>query len=194
MSGKETNEKETVTMGTITNTPIQLPMVCIDEVTQLGYVVHNIEQAKEIWWKILGIGPWRTTIYTLRKEKDAPFRGELHGQPTDYSMKLAFAQVDKVQIELIQPLEGPSIYKEHLANKGTGFHHFACYSAAAVNNLPQTMRTFKTMGIDVLMSGVRDESAYYYMNTEPLLGFIYECGGKINRQIRLQLDHILEAD
>jgi len=192
--GKEKKEKEDVIMSKISKNQINIPMVKINEVTQLGYVVKNIEKAKDIWWKTLGVGPWRTTVFKLSKRKDAPFRGELHGKSADYSMKLAFANVGKVQIELIQPLEGPSIYKEHLTKKGEGFHHFACYSLDAVKNLPNTMRTFKEMGIDVLMSGVRNESAYYYMNTEPILGFIYECGGKINRDMRLKLDQILGTD
>ena len=40
-----------------------------------------------------------------------------------YSMKLALAWTQDFMWEVVQPLEGPSIYKEFLAKRGEGMHH-----------------------------------------------------------------------
>jgi len=72
---------------------------------------------------------------------------------------------------LIEPLEGPSVYKEFLAKKGEGLHHLGFL----VDDVSGALAAFKKMGIDVLMSGKwRDVSEFYYMDTEAVLGIIYE--------------------
>lgn len=46
-----------------------------------------------------------------------------YGQPVERSWRLATAMVGRVQWELIQPLDGESIYAQFLAEKGKGVHH-----------------------------------------------------------------------
>ena len=94
----------------------------------------------------------------------------IRGKPVYYSMRLALTQIGYVQLELIEPLEGPSIYKEHLAEKGEGLHHIQ----SRPENVDDALAAFKEMGIDILMSGKFGKGAFYYMDTEPILGLIYE--------------------
>jgi 4-hydroxyphenylpyruvate dioxygenase-like putative hemolysin len=85
-------------------------------------------------------------------------------------MRLAIAQVGSLQLELIEPLEGPSVYKEFLAEKGEGLHHIQ----SRIENVDETLAAFKEMGINILMSGKFGEGEFYYMDTEPVLGTVYE--------------------
>jgi 4-hydroxyphenylpyruvate dioxygenase-like putative hemolysin len=138
----------------------------VGEVSQVAVVVKNLQKAMEKYWRILGIGPWY--IYTFAPP--ALREPMIRGKPINYSMKLAIALIGSMQLELIEPLEGPSIYKEFLAEKGEGLHHIQ----SQTENMNDVLKTFKEIGITVLMSGKIGTAEFYYMDTEPMLGIIYE--------------------
>jgi 4-hydroxyphenylpyruvate dioxygenase-like putative hemolysin len=141
----------------------------VGEITQVAVVVKDLKKAMENYWKTLGMGPWQ--IYTFAPP--ALRETTVRGKQVHYTMKLAITWIGSVMFELIEPLEGPSIYKEFLKKKGEGLHHIACYK---VDDVKKTLDTFRQMGIEVLQSGKFDEVEYYYMDTEPILGIIYETG------------------
>ena len=93
------------------------------EISQVAVVVRDMKNTIENYWKMLGLGPW--SIYTFAPP--ALTEMTVHGKPTNYSMRLAETTVGGVIIEVLEPLEGPSIYKEFLEQKGGGPHHVACY-------------------------------------------------------------------
>jgi len=137
------------------------------EISQVAVVVKDLQRAMENYWKTLGIGPW--SVYTFAPP--ALREPEVRRKSVHYSMRLALTKVGLVELELIEPLEGPSIYKEFLAKKGEGLHHLGF----VVDDLDGALAAFSNMGIDILMSGKwGDVSEYYYMDTEPVLGIIYE--------------------
>lgn len=148
----------------------------VEEITQIGIVVKNLQKAMENYWKTLGIGPWR--IFTFQPPAfEEPM---IRGKPMNYSMKIALAQIGSLQIELIEPLEGSSIYKEFLRQRGEGLHHMQ----SRPKDLNETLESFKKSGVNVLMSGKFGEGAFYYMDSEPVLGIIFEVvkrgGSKIS--------------
>jgi 4-hydroxyphenylpyruvate dioxygenase-like putative hemolysin len=98
----------------------------------------------------------------------------MRGKPVEASMVAAIAQSGNIQLELIQPLEGPSIWKEFLEQRGEGIHHVQ----SLVQDPGAALVAFREMGVDVLMSGRIGDNIFYYMDTEPLLGVIYEFVGK----------------
>lgn len=88
-------------------------------VYQLGYVVSDIERAREYYESIFGTGPFSQVI-------DVDMDGAiLRGKPVDTKIKVAFVQSGDVQIELIQPVEGKNLYTEFLEKRGEGIHHLA---------------------------------------------------------------------
>ncbi|RPI04000.1 MAG: VOC family protein, partial [Zetaproteobacteria bacterium] len=139
----------------------------LGEVLQVGLVVRDLGKAMERYWTLLGIGPWKIYTYAPPALRDATVRGVR----TDYSMRIACAQAGPTQLELIQPLEGPSIYMEHLAAKGEGLHHIQSRVEADIQDV---LAAFAAHGIGVLMGGKFGEGEFYYLDTEPTLGVIYE--------------------
>jgi methylmalonyl-CoA/ethylmalonyl-CoA epimerase len=99
----------------------------------------------------------------------------VRGKPVVVSGRVAYAQSGPVQLELIEPPEGPSIWKEFLEEKGEGLHHVQ----SRVDDPDAVLSAFKEMGIGVLMSVKVGENVFYYMDTEPLLGIIYEFGKQV---------------
>jgi hypothetical protein len=136
-------------------------------VVQVCAVVKDLKNAMEKYWS-LGIGPW--DIYTL----SPPSLREttMHGKPAKYSFKCAVTMVGNTQFELVQPLEGPTIYKSFLERKGEGLHHVK----EKVDDIPATIAEFKKKGIEVIQAGKIDQDEFYYLDTESMLGFYYEIG------------------
>ena len=134
----------------------------IKQLVQVSLVVKDLQKAMEHFWGIFGIGPWM--IDTVRLD------GTVHGKRELYSMKVATARVGNIELELIQPLTGPSIYKEFLEERGEGLHHLAC----EVGDYDQAVAALKKRGIGILMSGSTELYTFAYMDTEKYLGSIIE--------------------
>jgi hypothetical protein len=56
-----------------------------------------------------------------REITEATFMGE----PSEATVKLAFFDFGQVQVELIQPDETPSVWRNYLNAKGDSAHHIA---------------------------------------------------------------------
>ncbi len=140
----------------------------VPEISQIAFVVEDIEDGMDRFGGILGLGPWDIYRFEPPTLTDTTYRGEPH----DYSMILALAFAGETMIELIEPLEGPSIYTEHLDEHGEGLHHVACF---AFEDTEAVVAEFEEAGMPVLQSGVFGEVPYWYFDTEEQLnGVIFE--------------------
>ncbi len=100
-------------------------------IKQVAIVVHDLDQAVARWSSELGIGPW--TAYRLEPPRLQDMR--YHGESVRFSLRHALAWQGDVQFELVQPISGPSIFRDHLDVRGEGLHHVGKYvpdHAAAV--------------------------------------------------------------
>ena len=141
-------------------------------ISQIAIVVEDIHAAMEVYQKALGWGPWK--VYEHRPP--SLHHTHLHGEEQAYTMIGAETHVGPIVVELLQPVEGPSIYKEWLETKGEGLHHIACMAHSAEESNAIKER-FAAMGVGVLMGGRIGESIeFYYLDTEPLLKVIIESG------------------
>ena len=104
-------------------------------VAQVGFIVKDIEETKRKWAAFLGVDVPETQpcgdyeiMQTVFEGKPAPKANSL----------LAFFDVNPgLQIELIQPNEEPSTWRNFLNEHGEGMHHLAFQvkdSAAQVAN------------------------------------------------------------
>ncbi|MCJ7631233.1 VOC family protein [Candidatus Bathyarchaeota archaeon] len=145
---------------------VEKTKIRIGEISQIGVVVKDLKKSIENCWKTFGIGPWRIYTFEPPDFTDSMVRGK----PVPYTMRLAMTEIGQMQYEFIEPLEGPSVYKEFLASKGEGIHHIM----SRFEDVASEVAAFKKMGIDVLMSGKYRGGEFYYMDTEPILGTVYE--------------------
>ncbi len=90
---------------------------------QSALVVEDLDAAVRRWSDELGIGPW--TAYRLEppRLKEMYYRGA----EVTFSLRHALAWQGELQFELVQPLDGPSIWADHLAVHGPGMHHIGKY-------------------------------------------------------------------
>lgn len=136
------------------------------KILQVGIVVRNVEKAVRTYTDGFGIGPWQ--FYTM--DKTNMHDTKLYGKQAEFSMKVAFADLGGVQLELIEPLD-ESIYTEFLREHGEGLHHIAC----AVDDFDETTVACKAQGADVILEGMtRAGMGYAYIDTREALSCITE--------------------
>jgi catechol 2,3-dioxygenase-like lactoylglutathione lyase family enzyme len=92
-------------------------------IKQIAIVVHDLDEAVARWTDQLGIAPW--TAYRLEPPRLKDMR--YHGDAVRFSLRHALAWQGEVQFELVEPLAGPSIFRDHLDAHGEGLHHVGKY-------------------------------------------------------------------
>ena len=137
---------------------------------QVGVVVASCDEAVERYTALLGYRTWRRSTFGA----DDVGRMTLRGADAEYSMKLAYAG-DGPELELIEPLEGQSLYSEWLAERGEGVHHVA----VVVSSLDAAIASLEQAGFANLQSGhgfpPHGKGGYAYFDTTAALGFILEA-------------------
>lgn len=86
---------------------------------QVAYVVEDLDAAVRHWADALGVGPW--SVWTMGP--DVLSETHYEGEPTQFGIRHALAWSGEMQIELVQPLSGPSIFADQLAASGPGLNH-----------------------------------------------------------------------
>ena len=146
----------------------------IPELSQVAFVVEDLEDVMDRFEALLGIGPWDVYRFEPPALTDRTFRGESH----EYSMRLALAQLGETMVELIEPLEGPNIYTDHLEEHGEGLHHVACF---AFDDPHAVVEAFEDAGMPVLQSGNYDGVEFWYLDTaDELNGAIFETAANVD--------------
>ena len=138
--------------------------VKVTGVSQVAFIVNDIQKVAENYWNILGIGPW--DIYAW--EAPLVYDRTYHGKPAWAREKIALAQVGAVQLELCQPIDGDSIYWNFLAEHGEGLHHLQFL----VDDVAKTVKILAKEGFPSLQGGhfgPREyNGAWNYIDTKPL--------------------------
>lgn len=154
------------------------------QISQVAIVTWDLQKTMESYTRLLGWGPWN--VY--RHEPPRLHDTKLGGRPAEYTMLGAETHVGDLGFEILQPLEGPSIYRDWLAEHGEGFHHLAVM-LHDVEESALLKERFAGEGIPVLMSGrIGETIEYFYVDTEPSLKIVLESGS--GHAIELQPDYV----
>jgi catechol 2,3-dioxygenase-like lactoylglutathione lyase family enzyme len=123
-----------------------------------GIVVGDIDRAIE-HLESLGIGPF--VMRGGQKWIDIPFKGELHGRPAEWSVKISNATVGEHELELLQPSGGESVLQEFLDERGEGVHHIAYL----VDDVKGEVQRLADQGMEILTSANLDTRGFAYIRT-----------------------------
>jgi methylmalonyl-CoA/ethylmalonyl-CoA epimerase len=112
---------------------------------QTAFVVNDLDGAVRRWAHEFGVGPW--SVWTMEPPtlKDTIYAGE----NIPFAFRHALAWMGEVQYELIEPLEGPSIFRDQLDSTGEGPNHIG----AVVDDHPSAVADFLARGFTPLQSG-----------------------------------------
>jgi catechol 2,3-dioxygenase-like lactoylglutathione lyase family enzyme len=133
---------------------------------QVSVVVPDLDAAMKTYVEDYGIGPW--AVYEFHPGNVEGMHEA--GQPVEHSWRLALTEVGGVQWELVQPLEGDSVYARFLAEHGPGVHHLG----VAVKDYDGTLTELGDRGHEVLLGGTYNGVTFSYLSTDRDLGVVTE--------------------
>jgi len=129
----------------------------------ISIVVRNMDKSIK-YYESIGIGPFED--YPPLKEY---VKLNVQDETGFFNLKFKIAQIGDVQIQLCQPGEGESPYKDFLEEKGEGVYHLGF----VVNDVDDSEASLKKLGLQVLSSGRRvDGSGFSYMDTAGKAGVV----------------------
>jgi hypothetical protein len=138
------------------------------QICQIAQVVTNLEKAMKHFWDDFGLGPWDVYEYGPATIRDSIYRGK----PNTQRYVLAVTWQGSIQYELMQPLDGYSIYNEFIEKHGEGLQHVKLY----YKNCAKALEDFKKKGYEVIQSGKIGNDEFYYLESVDKIGATFEIG------------------
>lgn len=150
---------------------------------QIAWVTRDLEKSMKSWVENLGVGPWTVLTFTEETVRDFQAGGKPVTEP--FKFLIAIAWLGDIQLELIEPVYGPTIYEDFLARKGEGLHHIKEHITD--ENMAQVLAQYRDKGIAVTQTGWFVNDVHYYLDTEPKLDFILELGNCATLELKPEL-------
>ena len=130
------------------------------------FLVRDLEGTVQRLADNLGIGPWN--IWTIE-----PAHCVVRGRENPFSFRVALATVGGGTWELITPHQGRSIYDEHLAQHGAGFHH-TCLAYASIEAVRDAIAELRRQGREPVQEGNGGDVFEFAYFEVPELGGLVE--------------------
>lgn len=135
-------------------------------IAQVAIVVRDVEKTARNYAELFGME--MPPIILTDPEEKAHTR--YRGQPTQAQAKLAFFRMGSLSLELIEPVGGPSTWREFLDRHGEGIHHIAFQ----VENMDKAVRFLEDKGMPLVQRGDFTGGCYAYIDATSRLGAIIE--------------------
>ena len=137
---------------------------------QLGFVVEDVDELVKQYYEKFGMGDWKFYYYGEPLLKFMNYKGK----PTKYMSKIGLGYFGNTRIELIQPLEGHTIYTDFIEKHGYGLQHLGIY----VTDIETELKKAEEAGIGIVMDGggfgLDGDGKFSYLDTEAQFGITYE--------------------
>ena len=128
----------------------------IKAIDQVSYAVKDIDKTVEAWARLYGIGPW-----TYRKN------GGVDVKRRPWKIRMAFAYIGPLQIELVQCTEGRIFQSRFLDTWGEGVHHIGFY----VDDVDAEVKRLVSQGVKLF---IHDPGRFAYLDAGGAGGAIFE--------------------
>ena len=136
---------------------------------QIGFIVKDVEKTKLEFARLFDV-PVPPTLnigeYTVTKT-------EYRGQPApEAHCKMAFFYFGELQMELIEPNEAPSAWREQLEQHGEGLHHLAFN----VKGMQMNIENCENWGMKLIQKGEyrRGDGRYAFLDASDSLKMVVE--------------------
>ncbi|KRE46594.1 VOC family protein [Paenibacillus sp. Soil522] len=135
-------------------------------ITQIGLLVNDIDETSQAYADFFGVEKpgwfWTDTVDKAQTE--------YNGESSAARAKLAFFDMGSLQLELIEPDNHPSTWREHLDKHGEGPHHIAF----VVDGMKEKVASMEKNGMALVQKGEYTGGRYAYMDTFKQLKMMLE--------------------
>lgn len=126
----------------------------------LGVVVKDIQKSVDYYTGAFGL------TFDEIAEHALPPDVITRGKPTPYTMRVTFAQMGPLRLELINIVEGESLHTEFLKDRGEGIHHLGF----EVVDLEKEVANAEEQGLEMIC----------YLKMVGIMAFAYFDSAKTN--------------
>lgn len=147
---------------------LSIPDVAIDApaISQIAWVVDDLDEAMERYRRVLGFGPWDVHHVEPPENKQTTY----YGEPATCSFAIGYATLGDLEIEFIEPTGGQSVHQDFLDEHGAGIHHLACF---AFEDVEAVIDAFDDAAVPIVQRGQWHDREYLYFDTTDLLDGLY---------------------
>ena len=129
------------------------------KITQVALVVKDREATMEKYRQVMGLEP-----FIVCSTPQVPGR-KFRGVEEDFEVKAAVYRLENgVELELLQPSKGSSLWQEFLDKHGDGLHHLMF----EIEDLDEFEAYMASQGIEVAQSGPSAEAGKRWVYSSPL--------------------------
>ena len=145
---------------------------------QIGLIVRDFESAREAYKNLLGMDTFRVSVFPPETGEDP--KRMYRGKEGNFTAKFCFFNWGNIEFEMIEPIEGESVWKDFLSDgKPFGLHHIKF----AVDSLEPLDEYFAQFGVYRYQQGAavgpNKGKTWVFYDTMKLLGFDIEVFNKI---------------
>ncbi|RUT36646.1 VOC family protein [Paenibacillus zeisoli] len=126
-------------------------------ITQIGILVHDIDKVSQAYADFFGV----TKPDAIITDTVDIAQTEYNGGPSPARAKLAFFDMGSLQVELIEPDEHPSTWRDYLDEHGEGPHHIAF----VIEGMKEKITLLESKGFPLQQKGEYTGGRYAYMDT-----------------------------
>ncbi len=137
-----------------------------DTIVQIGLVVRDVEATAWAYAELLGVEVPGWSLTGPEEEAHTRYRGV----PTEARAKLAFFRLGNLQLELIEPVGGPSTWRDYLEAHGEGVHHIAF----EIDGMQDQVAALSAQGLPLIQRGDYTGGRYAYIDSTDQLKVILE--------------------
>jgi catechol 2,3-dioxygenase-like lactoylglutathione lyase family enzyme len=135
-------------------------------IIQIGIIVRDIRQAAHKYAAVFGIP--EPEIAPLAADEFA--HTIYNGDPSSATGLGAYFKMGQIEMELIEPVGGPSTWEEFLRTHGEGIHHLA----VRTEDMQASQDLLAAEGMWTIQQGAWDGGQYAYIDATNQLGMILE--------------------
>jgi methylmalonyl-CoA/ethylmalonyl-CoA epimerase len=137
---------------------------------QVGFALKDLDRTVSYMKSYFGLEPSSCGLWPPKGRDD--IKRYYKDAPSEFSLKIAIYNLGNIELEMIQPVKGESIYTDFIEEKGEGIHHIRF-------NVPDSESFISHMmekGANAVQwgTGLQPGTQWVYFNTADTLGFITE--------------------
>lgn len=152
---------------------------------QIAWVTEDLAATEATLTALLGVRKW----VRMPGVHFAPEACTYRGEPADFVADIALSYVGDMQLELIAPVRGRSIYSDFLREGGPGLHHI-CVEADDAEDFAAMLDDAVARGAEVVAAGVMPGGMRFAYVSAPDAGVPFVEIAVITPEIRSVFDYI----
>ncbi|MCV7229320.1 VOC family protein [Mycolicibacterium komossense] len=122
----------------------------VQTAVQIAWVTPSLDATEAALTGLLGVKKW----VRMPEVHFAPDTCTYRGRPADFVASISLAYLGDLQLELIEPVRGESVYSEFLSAQGAGGLHHICTEAPDVAGFDAALADATARGADIVGQGV----------------------------------------